>query len=333
MSLNWPIFKNISTSICQVFSVRHYLGSSLGTLVSLSSSSPVSPWAHERLTHQFSLDLVKRFFCHFFDQHLFISLSLSGLCNELNIFISIFFPTFQFRFISTTICYISIFLAFLYLIMSQRLSILSLSIHFNISHVSSFPLLYLFFIDVAKFKLQLDKKAQTKKPKTKKKNVPIFVGKFWKKIFIQNLNLFVADFSKGEKVYEILMRSLWLTNWWMNEFAGFGNQLIRSYRYPVKLALIHLSGILWQFFRRYLIVHMKVFRAQICSNMTLEKVSRMTHSNIGRFLCLFAGRDVQAGVYPIVYFIWRIFLSSFIQKQTLLLWVFQQYSLFRWGKM
>ena len=61
-------------------------------------------------------------------------------------------------------------------------------------------------------------------------------------------------------------------------------------------------------------MHMKVFPAKICSNMTLEKVPRMTHSNIGRFLCLFAGRDVQAGVYPIVYFIWRIFLSSFIQK-------------------
>ena len=209
-----------------MFSVRHYLGSSLGTLVSLSSSSPVSPWAHERLSHQFSLDLVKRFFCHFFDQHLFISLSLSGLCNELNIFISIFFPTFQFRFISTTICYISIFLAFLYLIMSQRLSILSLSIHFNISHVSSFPLLYLFFIDVAKFKLQLDKKAKTKKPKTKKKNVPIFVGKFlppspffcFEKRFLFKIWIFLLQIFRKEKKFMKFWwgASDWLTNEWMN---------------------------------------------------------------------------------------------------------------------
>ena len=174
--LNWPILKRYLHQYAKCFELSTILVAQLGTLVSLSSSSS---GAHERHSHQFSLDLVKCFFCHFLINICSsLSLSLSGLCNELNIFISIFFPTFQFRFISTTICYISIFLAFLYLIMSQRLSILSLSIHFNISHVSSFPLLYLFFIDVAKFKLQLDKKAKTKKPKTKKKNVPIFVGKF-----------------------------------------------------------------------------------------------------------------------------------------------------------
>ena len=154
-----------------------------------------------------------------------------------------------------------------------------------------------------------------------------------KKDFYSKFESVCCRLFERRKSLSILMRSLWLTNWWMNEFAGFGNQLIRSYRYPVKLALIHLSGILWQFFRRDLIVHMKVFPAKICSNMTLEKVPRMTHSNIGRFLCLFAGKDVQVGACPIVYFIWRIFLSSFIQKQTLLLWVFQQSSLFRWGKM
>ena len=110
--------------------------------------------------------------------------------------------------------------------MSQRLSILSLSIHFNISHVSSFPLLYLFFIDVAKFKLQLDKKAKTKKPKTKKKNVPIFVGKFlppspffcFEKRFLFKIWICLLQTFRKEKKFMKFWwgASDWLTNEWMN---------------------------------------------------------------------------------------------------------------------